>query len=65
MPGWMWMEVTDVVRYGIESVTREPPRVVAVPGRVNRLIAMVIRRLPQSLSGWIARRQARRWRQAE
>lgn len=65
MPSWMWMEAADVVRYGIASVTRQPPRVIAIPGRINRLIAMVIRRLPQRLSSWIARRQARRWRQID
>jgi len=62
MPSWMWMEADAVVRYGIESVTRNPPRVVAVPGRVNRFIVMVARKLPLRLSQRMTQRQSHRWR---
>jgi short-subunit dehydrogenase len=65
MPAWMWMDADEVVRYGIESVTRQPPRVIAVPGRVNRFIAMLARKLPLSLSQSIAQRQSRRWRKRD
>jgi len=65
MPAWMWMEADDVVRYGIESVTRTPPRVVAVPGRVNRFIAALARQLPQGLSRRLSQRESRRWRKQE
>ena len=62
MPSWMWMEAADVVRYGIESVMRDPPRVIAVPGRVNRLIATVMKLLPNRVSQAMTQRQSRRWR---
>jgi short-subunit dehydrogenase len=62
MPSWMWMEADEVVRYGIESVTRSPPRIVAVPGRVNRFIVMLARKLPLRLSQRMTQRQSHRWR---
>lgn len=65
LPAWMWMEADEVVRYGIESVTRTPPRVVAVPGRVNRFIAALARQLPQGLSRRLSQRESRRWRKQE
>ena len=65
MPTWMWMDADDVVRFGIDSVTREPPLVIAVPGRVNRFIAMLARKLPQRLSPSITQRASRRWRKIE
>ena len=65
MPPWMWMDADEVVRYGIESVTRQPPRIVAVPGRVNRFIAMLARKLPLRLSHKLTQRQSRRWRKLE
>lgn len=65
MPSWMWMEADEVVRYGIESVTRTPPCVVAVPGRVNRFIAALARQLPQGLSRRLSQRESRRWRKQE
>jgi len=65
MPAWMWMEADEVVRYGIESVTRTPPRVVAVPGRVNRFIAALSRQLPQGLSRRLSQRESRRWRKQD
>ena len=65
MPSWMWMEASDVVRYGIESVTRNPPRIIAVPGRVNRSIALLFRILPQKLTQVIVQRESRRWRKQD
>jgi len=62
MPSWMWMEADEVVRYGIESVLRHPPRIVAVPGRVNRCIVMLARKLPLKLSLSMAQRQSHRFR---
>jgi short-subunit dehydrogenase len=49
MPSYMWMGVNEVGRYGIESVMRKKPRVVAIPGRVNRFIALLMRILPRPL----------------
>ncbi len=65
MPSWMWMEADEVVRYGIESVVRKPPRVVAVPGRANRFIAMLARKLPQRWALAMTQREARRWRKQD
>jgi len=62
IPGWLWMDADEVVRYGIDSVTRHSPRVVAVPGRTNRLIAMLLTKLPYRLVLAITQRQARKWR---
>ena len=62
MPAWMWMQAPEVVRYGIESVTRDPPRCIAVPGRANRFIAMLSRMLPQGLARRLVQRESRRWR---
>jgi short-subunit dehydrogenase len=65
MPSWMWMDADEVVRYGIDSVTRSKPRVVAVPGRVNRFIASLFKIMPGRLSLAITQRQSRRWRQQD
>ncbi len=62
MPGWMWMQADQVVRYGIDAVLRDPPRVVAIPGRVNRSIARTVRWLPMSVSLWLTRRMSGRFR---
>jgi short-subunit dehydrogenase len=61
----LWMEAPEVVRYGIESVTRSPPRAVAVPGRVNRFIAMLSRKLPLKLAQVMTQGQSRRYRKQD
>jgi uncharacterized protein len=65
MPSWMWMEADEVVRFGIDSVTRRPPRVIAIPGRVNRFIVMVARKLPLRFSLWLTQRESHRWRKQD
>ena len=55
LPAWMWMSATDVVAHGIRAVTHSPPRVVAVPGRVNRMIARLVRCLPSALTWALVR----------
>ena len=65
MPGYMWKTAEEVVSYGLESVLREKPRVAAIPGRVNRLIATLIRLMPRSLALKMAQREARRFRSQE
>jgi short-subunit dehydrogenase len=65
MPSWMWMSSEEAVRYGIESVTRTPPRIVAVPGRVNRTIAMLAKQLPAKLTQALTQRESRRWRKQD
>ncbi len=65
MPGWMWMEADEVVAYGINSVTRQKTRVVAVPGRANRMVARLARWLPVSTAIKLSRRQSTRFRSSD
>jgi hypothetical protein len=46
----MWMNADEVVRFGIDSVMKQAPLVVAVPGRVNRFIATLIRLMPRKMA---------------
>ena len=62
MPDWMWMEAAPVVEYGIESVMRDKPRLVAVPGKANRFIAMLMRKLPLTTTQRITQKQSKHWR---
>ena len=64
MPGWMWQSAEEVVRFGIESVTRDPPRVVAISGGVNRFIAGLARHAPW-LANRLVRKQSKRFRRIE
>lgn len=64
MPGWMWQSAAEVVAFGIESVTRDPPRVVAISGRVNRFIAGLARHAPW-LANRLVRKQSKRFRRIE
>jgi short-subunit dehydrogenase len=50
MPAYMWQTAAEVVAFGIRSVRQNPPRVIAVPGRVNRFAAALARHMP-----WLAR----------
>jgi len=65
MPSYMWMSAREVVSYGIDSVMRDQPRVTAVPGRVNRFIARLVRLMPYRLAMWLTQRESRRWRAEE
>jgi short-subunit dehydrogenase len=65
MPSWMWMTAPDVVRYGIESVHRKKPRIVALPGRINRFIAMLMKWLPGKVTQRMTQRESRRWRKQD
>lgn len=63
LPGYMWLEAEEVVRYGIESVLRKKSRVVAVPG----LFYKVVVRLHQALPGLglrLTRRLSQRFRRS-
>lgn len=62
MPSWMWMEAPDVVRCGIDAVASEKPRLVAVPGRVNRFIAMLMRKLPLRSAQAFTQKQSLKFR---
>jgi short-subunit dehydrogenase len=62
LPSWMWMNADEVVQYGIAAVTRSPPRVVAIPGRANKIIVAITRLLPQTAVHALMRRQSRSYR---
>ncbi|MGH8034887.1 MAG: SDR family NAD(P)-dependent oxidoreductase, partial [Lysobacterales bacterium] len=62
LPAWMWMDAEEVVTYGLDSVFGDPPRVIAIPGAVNRMIARLMRYLPSGLAFSITRRMSRRFR---
>jgi short-subunit dehydrogenase len=62
LPRWMWSSATDVVAYGIDAVMDNKSRVIAVPGRVNRLIANLARFLPNTLVQWTNRRTSKFFR---
>jgi hypothetical protein len=60
LPRWMWVDADFVARQGFDAVTRG--RVVSVPTRVNRTIALLSRHLPPSLLRAVLKRQAGRYR---
>ncbi len=64
LPGFMWQAAGDVVRYGIASVRRDPPRMIAIPGRVNRLIARLHRYVP-GLGKLLVKRMSKRFRKLD
>lgn len=55
LPSFMWLQAEDVVRYGIESVTRESPRVTAIPGFTYRLLVGLNRFVPGFGQGSVKR----------
>lgn len=61
MPAWLWLQAPDVVRYGIDAVVRDKPRVVAIPGRVYRFLVWLNGAFP-AVGRWIANSSAHRFR---
>lgn len=61
MPGWLWLQATDVVSYGIDAVLRDKPRVVAVPGRIYRFLVWLNGAAP-AVGRWIGERHSHRFR---
>jgi short-subunit dehydrogenase len=64
MPGFMWLDREDVVRYGIDSVTRAKPRIVAVTGWVYKLLVWMNGAVP-GFGLWMTRRMSHRFRNLE
>lgn len=62
LPKWMWMDAERVARDGYDAVMRG--RIIRVPGRANRTIALLVRLLPRPLLTSIVRREGRRFRRA-
>ena len=62
LPSYMWMNADEVVQFGIDSVMKQAPLVIAVPGRVNRFIATLLRLMPRKMAFAFMRRQSRDYR---
>jgi short-subunit dehydrogenase len=62
MASYLWMNADEVVRFGIDSVMKQSPLVVAVPGRVNRFIATLIRLMPRKMALAFIQRQSKAYR---
>lgn len=46
MPDYMWMDANEVVSYSLEQLKNPKAPVMLVPGRVNRFLAFLSRKLP-------------------
>ena len=46
LPSWMWMQADEVVTFSLEQLDKPGSPVMAVPGRANRMIAALSRKLP-------------------
>ena len=64
LPGSIWLSAEEVVRYGIESVRRTRPRVIAIPGFKYRLILALHRYIP-GFGRFSARRMNKRFRRLD
>lgn len=62
MPAWMWMSAEAVVAFGIQSVSQKNPVVVAIPGRINRMIARLMRWLPPAWAHGLTRQMSGQFR---
>jgi short-subunit dehydrogenase len=62
MPAFMWLDAPAVAREGYEAVMKGRP--VYVTGRVNRVIAWLVRVLPQFIVRPLATRTGRQYRKA-
>jgi short-subunit dehydrogenase len=64
LPSFMWLSAEEVVRYGIESVTRRRPRVIAVPGLAYRILVGLNRYVP-GFGKLSVKRMSRRFRKLD
>ncbi len=62
MSSYMWMNADQVVRFGIHSVIKRKPLIIAVPGRVNRFIATLMRLMPRTMAHALIQRQSQSYR---
>lgn len=60
LPGWMWSDAREVVREGLDAVERG--RVVCAPGRVNRIIKVLMDLLPDRAALALVARRAKHFR---
>jgi len=64
LPNRMWLSAEEVVRYGIESVQRENPRTIAIPGLYYRTLVKINRFFP-AIGRWVTRRASRKFRKLD
>lgn len=64
LPAYMWLDADEVVRFGIESVVRPRPRVVAIPGRFYRMLVRVNRVFP-GITRHILRKRSKDFRKLD
>ena len=60
LPKWLWMSAERVAAEGWSAAATG--RLVHIPGRINRLIAMLAGALPRALTHAVSRRESRRFR---
>jgi short-subunit dehydrogenase len=63
MPKWMWMDAEPVARDGYDAVMRG--RILHVPGRVNRALALAARLTPETLLVRVMAHHGRKFRMVE
>jgi short-subunit dehydrogenase len=64
LPSHMWLSAEEVVRYGIDSVTRDKPRAVAIPGWYYRMLVALNRHFPW-IGRWSVRKMSGRFRKLD
>jgi short-subunit dehydrogenase len=64
LPGFMWLQADEVVRYGIDAVCRKRPRVIAIPGVFYRLLVWLSNAIP-GFGHWVTRRMSKRFRKLD
>ncbi|NND44522.1 MAG: SDR family oxidoreductase [Xanthomonadales bacterium] len=64
LPGFMWLEPDRVVAYGIESVQRENPRTIAIPGLFYRVLVGLVRYVP-GVGRLFLKRMSKRFRKLD
>lgn len=62
LPGWMWMDAETVVRQGLDAVERGDA--VCINGRINRLIKILVKLMPDGMVLRGMARQSRKFRKS-
>ncbi len=65
LPSWMWMNAEEVVAVSLAELARDGGRVMVVPGRTNRMIAALSRKLPYQAAFNLVRRRSGDFRRQE
>ena len=64
LPAFIWLSAAEVVTYGIESVTRKSPRIIAIPGFTYRILVGMSRYIP-GFGRWVTRKMNKRFRKLD